>query len=83
MMQICNGATFVKLDKIINPRSGSPALLIQGNLFLIVIKIKSYFLGAAFLPLLEVKEVSYIIELFLFLFVICVKMMEVEWIQNP
>ncbi|URE24952.1 Histidine kinase-, DNA gyrase B-, and HSP90-like ATPase, partial [Musa troglodytarum] len=29
--EICNGATFVKLDKIINPRSGSPALLIQDN----------------------------------------------------
>ncbi|RRT54104.1 hypothetical protein B296_00038144 [Ensete ventricosum] len=29
--EICNGATFVKLDKIINPRSGSPALLIQDD----------------------------------------------------
>ncbi|XP_065023906.1 protein MICRORCHIDIA 6-like isoform X2 [Musa acuminata AAA Group] len=29
--EICNGATFVKLDKIINQRSGSPALLIQDD----------------------------------------------------
>jgi len=30
IVQVQSGATFVRLDKIANPRDGNPALLIQG-----------------------------------------------------
>ena len=31
-VQIQNGATYVRVDKILSPKDGSPALLAQGNL---------------------------------------------------
>ena len=40
--EIQNGATFVSVDKISNPRDGSPALLIQGMLVLELFNISSW-----------------------------------------
>ena len=31
-VQIQNGATYVRVDKILSPKDGTPALLVQGNL---------------------------------------------------
>lgn len=35
IVQAQNGATFVYIDKVTNPRDGNPALLIQGNFILL------------------------------------------------
>lgn len=37
VIQIQNGATFIKVDKFITPHAGSLALLVQGNLCLLVL----------------------------------------------